>query len=444
LGCAAERRGPAHLPEPARQRLAELSPAELPPPPDDPTNRYLGDPRLVALGKRLFFDPRFSGPLLDEANNGLPGTLGKRGETGKVSCASCHVPARGFLDSRSPRRQISLGSGWTRRRAPSLLDVGQSRLLMWDGRRDAAFSQPFSPIEDPLEFNSSRLFVAQELTRSYRAELEASFGPQPSLSHLPALSAGEAGCSEMPRDMTERTCARPGATDPAATRIVVNMGKAIQAYTRELRCGRSRFDRFMDGDASALDAEEQAGAVLFVGKGGCVRCHSGPYFSDQRFHNVGLRPDFRFFIAPYPDPGAARGIAEMLADPLNARGEFSDGYDRRHDAWLEPARLEGAFRTPNLRCVSRRPSYMHTGQLRSLEDVVAFFDRGGSRKGFLGNSELVPLGLSSEERQALAAFLRALDGDGPDPALVAPPESAPAAAQPGSAPAPPRSGALGE
>jgi cytochrome c peroxidase len=419
---AAEARGPRHLPADVRQRLAELSPAVLPPPPADPTNRYLGDPRLAALGKQLFFDPRFSGPLLDDANNGLPGTLGQRGETGKVSCASCHVPASGFLDSRSPRRQISLGSGWTRRRAPSLLDVGQLRSLMWDGRHDAAFNQPFTPIEDAFEFNSSRLFVAQELTRSYRAELEAIFGPLPSLAHLPLLPAAEAGCSELPRDPAKRECPRPGADDAAATRIVVNMGKAIQAYTRELHCGRSRFDRWMDGDATALDAEEQAGALLFVGKASCNRCHSGPYFSDQRFHNVGLRPDFRFFIGNFPDPGASVGLARMLADPLNARGVFSDGYDRRHEPFLEPAELVGAFRTPNLRCVSRRPSFMHTGQLRSLEDVVAFFDRGGSRKQYLGRSELVPLGLSREERAALVAFLRALDGDGPDPALLVPPE----------------------
>jgi cytochrome c peroxidase len=418
---AAEPRGPRHVPELLRQRLAELSPPALPPPPADPTNGYLGDPRLVELGRRLFFDPRFSGPLLDEANNGLPGTLGKRGETGKVSCASCHVPASGFLDSRSPRRQISLGAGWTRRRAPSLLDVGQLSTLMWDGRRDAAFSQPFSPIEDAFEFNSSRLFVAQELTRSYRAELEASFGPLPSLAHLPVLPAAEAGCRELPRDPEKRTCARPGADDEAATRIVVNMGKAIQAYTRELRCGRSRFDRWMDGDALALDAEEQAGALLFVGKAGCNRCHSGPYFSDQRFHNVGLRPDFRFFIGNFDDEGASAGLAAMIADPLNARGKFSDGYDRRHDALLSQAELEGAFRTPQLRCVSRRPSFMHTGQLRSLEDVVAFFDRGGSRQGFVGRSELVPLGLTREERAALVAFLRALDGDGPDAALLVPP-----------------------
>lgn len=416
-------RGPAHVPEALRHRLLELSPPELPPPPPDVTNGYLDDPRSATLGQQLFFDPRFSGPLLDDANNGLAGTLGVKGETGKVACASCHVPASGFLDARSPRRQISLGAGWTRRRAPSLLDVGQQPgSLMWDGRRDAAFNQIFTPIEDPLEFNSSRLFVAQELERSYRPQLEAIFGPLPSLAAYPQLAARDAGCAELRATPKTGDCPKPGSNDEAVTRWVVNMGKALQAYVRQLSCGRSRFDHWMDGNLSALSREEEAGALLFVGKAGCVRCHSGPFFSDARHHNVGLKPSIGFFVGSFPDPGAAEGLTAMLADPLNAKGRFSDGYDGRHEVFgADLTRFLGAFRTPGLRCVSRRPSFMHTGQLRSLEDVVAFFNRGGNKDGYLGSSELFPLGLDSTERRALVAFLRALDGEGPRADLLVPP-----------------------
>lgn len=434
-GCHSQRvevRG-AHVPEPLRQRLVELSPPELPPAPPDPTNRYLGDPRIATLGQQLFFDPRFSGPLLDEANNGTAGTLGIKGETGKVACASCHVPANGFLDARSPRRQISLASGWTRRRAPSLLDVGQLQSLMWDGRRDAAYNQIFTPIENPLEFNSSRLFVAQELERSYRAPLEAIFGPLPSLAAYAPLAARDAGCRELPATPKTGDCLKPGSDDEPVIRWVVNMGKALQAYLRQLSCGRSRFDRWMDGDLTALSSDEEAGALLFVGKAGCLRCHSGPFFSDERHHNVGLKPAIGFFIGIFPDPGAAAGLEAMLADPLNAKGRFSDGYDGRHEALGESVSQLGAFRTPSLRCVSRRPSFMHTGQLRSLEDVVAFFNRGGNKDGYLGSSELFPLGLDSEERRALVAFLRALDGDGPRADLLVRPEL-PALGMPASGP----------
>ena len=390
--------------------------------PADPTNRYLGDPRTAILGKKLFFDTRFSGPLLDESNNGDSGTLGMQGETGKVACASCHVPTGSFSDTRSSRGQISLGSGWSRRRALPLLDVGSRTLLNWDGRHDAAFSQPFTPIEDPAELNSSRLFAAQQIARLYKAEYEAIFGPMPSLAKYATLDPSAAGCDALPQDMVHGICVKPGYDDPDVTRIVVNMGKAIEAYTRQIECGRSRFDAWMSGNQNALTSDEQAGAALFVGKGGCNVCHAGPHLTDLRYHNIGLHPDFTFFVGPIYDPGALDGLGAMLADPLNSRGVYSDGQDDRLD-WL-PSDLSpflGTFRTPSLRCVSRRPSFTHTGQFRSLEDVVIFFNKGGDPDGYPGISGNVPRNLSANERGQLVAFLRALDGDGPDPALVSPP-----------------------
>jgi cytochrome c peroxidase len=87
--------------------------------------------------------------------------------------------------------------------------------------------------------------------------------------------------------------------------------------------------------------------------------------------------------------------------------------------------LLGAFSTPGMRCVSRRPSFMHTGQFRSLEDVVDFFAKGGDAGGFLGTSENFRRDLSDDEKAQLVAFLRALDGPGPDAALLEPPELPP-------------------
>jgi cytochrome c peroxidase len=426
LGCADAGHEPSPGASDARRLLEALSPAELPPPPKDVTNRFADDPRAAALGKKFFFDTRFSGPLLDVSNNGDPGTLGVQGEPGKVACASCHVPSGGFLDTRSARGQISLASGWTHRRTPSLLDVGQIRFLNWDGRRDTMFSQPFTPIEDPIEFNSSRLFVAQQIARLYRAEYEAIFGPMPPLDAHEALAPEDAGCDELPVDVVHGLCVKPGHDDPDVTRVVVNMGKAIGAYLRKLTCGTSRFDAWMHGDAAALTHDERAGAELFVGKGGCHLCHAGPYLTDQRFHNVGLHPDFTFFVAPIYDPGASEGLAAMLDDPLNSKGPHSDGDDDRQASI--PSDLDaaiGAFRTPGLRCVSRRRSFTHTGQIRSLEDAVIFFNEGGHDDGFPGTSENRPRGLTPEEREHLVAFLRALDGDGPDPALTSTPNLPP-------------------
>jgi cytochrome c peroxidase len=418
---------------PNSEARALLKPLALPKTqvlPSDPTNRFADDPRAADLGKRFFFETRFSGPLLDEANNGTTGTLGRAGETGKVSCAGCHVPMAGvFADMRSPRGQLSLGSGWTHRKAPSLLDVAQARFLMWDGRRDSAFSQVFSPMESPLEFNSSRLFVAQQVYRLYRADYEALFGAMPPLlENYPELAPADAGCAELPADPVHATCAKDGQTTDEVTRVVANVGKAIQAYTRQLSCGRSRFDAWVDGDDSAMNADELSGALLFAGKAGCVACHNGPYLTDQRFHNLGLSGGLIPFtgVMTTNDPGAEPAIQVLLQDPLNSRGQFSDGDDGRLDTLPKDlSSLTGAFRTSSLRCVTRRRTFMHNGEYRSLSDVIDFFDQGGSPSGFVGTSENYPRGFTQPERDQLVAFLHTLDGDGPRADLQQPPSATP-------------------
>jgi len=158
-----------------------------------------------------------------------------------------------------------------------------------------------------------------------------------------------------------------------------------------------------------------------VGKAKCVDCHSGPFMSDERFHNVGLKPEVvaTVFIDS-PDSGARAGLSALLSDPLNVKGKFSDGDDGRIPASVEP-NMETAFRTPKLRCASKRPSFMHTAQILSLDAVVAFFNGGGHRFGYMGKNELTPLDLSTDESADLVAFLRSLDGPGPAAALLSPP-----------------------
>jgi cytochrome c peroxidase len=206
--------------------------------------------------------------------------------------------------------------------------------------------------------------------------------------------------------------------------VAVNFGKAISAYLRRLTCGPSRFDAWVHGDAAALTTREQRGAALFTGKARCNTCHSGAHFTDQRYHNVGLPPAIvSLIIRVGDDRGAATGLPAMLADPLNVRGAFSDGDDGRLDRFpaIDFSRLEGAFRTPGLRCVERRPSFMHTGQLRTLEDVVGFFNRGGSAASQVGVNEISPLGLTHDEEADLVAFLRTLTGPGPAAHLLTAP-----------------------
>ncbi len=417
--------------------LHALSPDTLPAPGSDVSNRFADSAAAAALGQKLFFEPLFSGKLLDGDDDGSVNTLGMKGQTGKVACAGCHQPSAGFLDARTLGQEISLAAGWGRRKTPSLIDVGRASLLMWDGRHDALYNQPFGPIESPVEMNSSRLFVAEQIFALYRTEYEAVFGAMPPLddaTRFPPLTADQTGCQPSSVD-TQTTCdgtehGLPGdgaeydglapADQDAVTGVVVNLGKALGAYERLLSCGPSRFDQWLHGDKTALSSSEQRGAQLFVGAGKCVSCHSGPYLSDQQFHDVGLQPAIVAVVfIDDGDPGASSGLAASLTDPLNVRGKFSDGDDGRLPTAVD-TNMTGAFRTPMLRCVGNHPSFMHTGQLKSLADVVSFFAQGGDTFGYPGKNELSALSLDAQAQADLVAFMQSLDGAGPAASLMSP------------------------
>ncbi|MEJ7732727.1 MAG: cytochrome c peroxidase [Polyangiaceae bacterium] len=426
--------------------LTSLSPDVLPEPPPDTSNAWADDPAAAAFGQQLFFDPSFSGVLLDIDNDGGPDALGVHGDAGKVSCAGCHEAANAFSDTRSVFKEISLGTGWTARHTPPLLDVGQASLVMWGGRHSTLYAQIFGALENPLEMNTSRLFVAQRIAAGHAAPYEALFGegslaPLADTARFPTLTPETTGCQltesvnhprAQPPDPLYECHGFPGdgaeydsmtaADQDLVTRIVVNAGKAIGAYERLLDCGPGRFDAWAHGDAGALTEPEQRGYALFVGKAGCVGCHSGPHLSDQAFHNVGLAEGItKVSILNDDDSGAAEDLLLAANDPLAVTGSYSDGDDGRLPAQIG-AEYEGAFRTPTLRCVSQRPTLMHSGLLHSLEEVVAFFDRGGDApESHLGTSVLEPLGLSDQERGDLVAFLQSLDGAGPAAELLAAP-----------------------
>jgi cytochrome c peroxidase len=416
------------------QLLRSLSASPLPAPPPDVSNSFADNAKAAELGRKLFSDSAFSGQLIDSDNDGGPNTLGAKGQAGRVSCAGCHAPQTAFGDSRSAFGEISLGAGWTRRRSPSLLDVGQAKIVMWGGRFSTLWSQPFGPLENPLEMNSSRLYTAQQIAQRYKADYESVFGqgaldPLADATRFPALTSAKTGCAltmavqhpraappdalyechGTPGDKAEYDSMKPADQD-LVTRVVINMGKAIAAFERTLSCGAGRFDAWIAGDSSALTASEQRGAQLFVGKAKCVGCHSGPYLSDQKFYNVGLKViTTREGILNANDHGAHDDLAAAKADPLGIAGSYSDGNDGRLIDNIGPE-YDGAFRTPTLRCVRRRASYMHTGTTHTIEEAVAFFSRGGDPNGFMGTSVLTPLRLTSSEIADVSAFLRSLDG----------------------------------
>jgi cytochrome c peroxidase len=399
-----------------------LSP--LPALPADPTNRHADDPAAAALGRLLFHEPGYSGPLNVADNGGL----GLLGDGGKVSCFSCHQLANHFADGRSPApRNVSVGANFTLRNVPSLLNVGYARWFTLAGRLDTLWTQG-SVSPESSDLAGDRCRVAHLLWRDYRAEYEAVFADSPL---PPELDPGSAGAARFPEACKPcgASCSGPWEgmrpeDRESVMRIMSNVGKAFAAYERKLVTGPAPFDRYAAGETPALSGAAKRGLKLFIGQGFCVQCHGGPLFSDQLFHNLGVPQEGPH--VPAVDNGRYDDAGRMLDNPYNGASEYSDDVEAGYaklDGWQrqQPADM-GAFLTGGLRGVAGTPPYGHSGSLATLSDVVQFYADGGGSTGFVGTKDvkMQPLSLSEQDKQDLVAFLESLSGEEPGPELGPP------------------------
>ncbi len=337
----------------------------------DPGNRVSGNPAAIRLGQRLFFDPGLS------AN-------------GRVSCATCHLPARGFQDGRAVARGLARGA----RNTPGLLNVRHQRWLGWDGGHDSLWSSSLRPVLDPREMGGKAARTAH-LLRS-RAELDCHY----------RMAFGKP----------------PQARDPE---LMVNVTKALAAWQETLVSPATAFDAFRDalgrGDAVAASrypAAARRGLKLFLGRGQCATCHAGPLFTNGEFADIGVP----FFIRPAGvDPGRQGGIKRVLASPYNLLGAFNDDTSGENATGTRHLRPEhrnfGEFKVPGLRNLTLTAPYMHNGSLATLREVVRHYSElDEERLHSDGERILKPLGLSEPESADLVAFLESLS---PSPADLA-------------------------
>ena len=276
----------------------------------------------VQLGAQLYFETRLS-------------------QDNTVSCASCHDPDQGWADP----RQVSEGVGHTKggRNSPTVLNTAYNRFQFWDGRAGTLEEQALGPIQNPVEMAMTMPMALDRLKglRGYTDQFRAVFNSEP----------------------TDQTVAW-----------------AIAAFERTVVSTNSAYDRFVLGDREALSPSGRRGLDLFRGKAHCMVCHSGPNFTDDRFHNLGV------------------GYAD---------GEFADVGRQKISGKM---RDMGAFKTPGLRSVELTAPYMHDGLEPTLESVVDLYNRGGNRNPYL-DPKMVPLNLSPREKADLVAFLKALTGE---------------------------------
>jgi cytochrome c peroxidase len=343
--------------------LQSLWIGNLPPIPPDPSNAVADNADAARFGQQLFFDARLS-------------------SNGGISCATCHQPERRFTDGLPKGQAI----GTSKRNTRSIVGVVYSPWLYWDGRRDSLWAQALAPLEDPDEHGSDRRQVVAVIANDedYRTAYESLFGALP-----------EAGDGD------------------AVSIIFANIGKAIAAYERLLIPGASRFDTYVestmrggDGEASPLFSNDEIrGLRLFIGEANCTQCHNGPLFTNHEFHNTGVLS----LPGEVPDKGRVQGVREVLADPFNCRGPYSDD-PAPTCAELEYARtgpeLIGTVRTPSLRNLQNTAPFMHKGQIGTLAGVLEHYNL--APPAMIGHNEAKPLGLSRRELGQLEAFLDTL------------------------------------
>jgi cytochrome c peroxidase len=317
-----------------------------------PANNPMGMDK-IALGRTLFFDVRLS---FDDS----------------VACASCHVPQHAFTDARRTARGIDSQTG--PRNTPTIINRAFSSAQFLDGRAPSLEDQVTGPLTNPIEMGMP--------------------GPEPVVEKVAAIAGYEA--------WFRRIFGRGVHIDDIA--------KAIAAFERTLVSGGSRADRFFAGDQDAINESEKRGFAIFNGKARCSQCHSGPLFTDEKYHNIGIGWD-----GDQVDLGRYR---------VTGRSEDI-----------------GAFKTPTLREIGLTSPYMHNGAFSTLEETIEFYDNGGISNPFLDiemkrptrtleqllahyekdetertgpdpGSEPAKLNLTGQERTDLAAFLRTLGGVG--------------------------------
>lgn len=318
-------------------------PANLPPmdmPADNPLTV-----EGVALGRFLFYEERLSG------NNGM-------------SCASCHMQARGFTDGKAVSKGIDSIAGT--RSAMPLINLGYGNFFFWDGRASSLEEQALEPVVNPVEMHDTWPNVMGKLQADpvYPTLFKRAFG-----------------------------------TDQVDSMLVA---KALAQFMRTMISGNSPFDKFRRGEGLiSIDAQmgfnlfqieggspgqiiPVAGSTPVIGQGGadCFHCHTADagLFTDEQFHNNGLDTVF-------PDPGRA--------------GVTNDPWDL------------GKFKAPTLRNIMATAPYMHDGRFATIDEVLDHYNSGGHHSSTVDpfmkfTDPDMDLGLTPLKRQQIKVFLQSL------------------------------------
>ena len=420
-------------------QISTLSP--LPKVEPDPTNRVADDPAAALLGQRLYFDRRMQVTPIQIGRTTVdrtvmppltpnPTAVGEAGDVGTVACTTCHEPEHWFSDAHSVPRDLSLAIRYSFRNDPSLVNAAFYDDFGWAGSGDSLWTFVTATPEGPV--GGTRNGLAHLLYDHYRADYEAIFGPMPGAladaGRFPAQARPRLG-NETPSPVSQPWISAwngmSAADQLTVTTIYVNASKCIAAYLRLLVSRNAPFDRYVAGDTTAMSVAAKRGLRAFIGKAGCIACHSGPFFTDHEYHATGVAqtgPN-----VPANDTGRL-SVVQAYSNgipPFSAAGAFSDdpaaGMAKLvEDGLVNPtptAADRGQFRTKALRQIAETAPYMHDGVFPDLESVVEFYDQGGGTAATIKDPLMQRLGLTALDKSDLVEFLKTLTGD-PIPAAL--------------------------
>jgi cytochrome c peroxidase len=366
------------------------------------------------LGKKLYYDKILS-------------------TNGTVACATCHAPDKGFADARRTSTGINNALGPIN--SPTVFNSAYNRFQFWDGRGSSLEDQAQGPVgnnkemfggkSDPWEEAVARLRAQPEMVKAFNAV----FGHSPTRDAAAKAVATYERTVLLGNSLHDRAEAlmRKRVTEEESGKFVLKAQDYTAALKDEFaRRGPALKDLGLDGEKDASKADEYgkrllAGRELFFNKARCTNCHTGDTYTDHTFHNLGV--------------GAKDGLL-----PLDEFGRFV-----RLATGHKDQSLVGAFKTPGTRGLLQTAPYMHTGDEKTLEAVVDFYDRGGNVNAWLDEKmrdtaaeaayikaraegkpvdpmvktygptkkPIIPLklNLSVQEKADLVLFLKALNGD---------------------------------
>jgi cytochrome c peroxidase len=273
----------------------------------------------VKLGHMLFYDPRIS-------------------KSGTTSCNSCHNLSTYGVDNLAAAQ--SPEGNPAGRNAPSVFNAALHNMYFWDGRALSMEEQPGKMVLNPDELSVPHLgFIVNRLRSD---------------SIYPSLFAAAFPDDKLPVSFT-------------------NLKKAIAAFEKTMLTP-SKFDDFMNGNLTALNAEEKAGLAVFM-DAGCANCHNGVGIGGSSMQRFGIFTDYRTVTHSRVDDEGK----------LRISGDTKD---------------KDVFKVPGLRNVEMTYPYFHDGIIANLDSTVKIMAKVELNKNF-----------SVAELKNVVAFLRTLTGD---------------------------------